>query len=335
MLRPFGRLVAALIPLAVAVSACGQDGETTTTTDATTTTSSTMGAGGAGQGGTGGAGGAAPVDPKPLTVMNWNVRDFFNDKKDSSLQQELVPSTAQYKAKLAAAGAVILAMNPDIVVLQEVENLAVLQDLNSGELGGAYGTQVLIDANDPRGIDVGALSKLPFSKTVSHKDEQFSLIGTNGPNYRYARDCLELHLTFNGRDLALLGVHWLSKATQGSEDKRLAEAQRTRAIADALTAANPDLGVIVLGDFNDVPASPPLLAAVGQAPSAYADAPEAVASDDRWTFTYNGERQLIDHQLRNALMFEMLDPSSVRIRHGADVDAASDHAPVIATYSVR
>jgi endonuclease/exonuclease/phosphatase family metal-dependent hydrolase len=146
---------------------------------------------------------------------------------------------------------------------------------------------------------------------------------------------LELHLTFNGRDLALLGVHWLSKATQGSEDKRLAEAQRTRAIADALAAAEPSLGVIVLGDFNDAPGSPPLVAAVGQAPSAYADAPDAVASEDRWTFTYNGERQLIDHQLNNPLMSDMLDPGSVRIRHGADVDAASDHAPVIATYSVR
>jgi endonuclease/exonuclease/phosphatase family metal-dependent hydrolase len=333
MLSRFLRLGPIVVALVAGVSACGQDGETTQVS--TTSSTSTTGSGGAGHGGAGGAGGAAPVEPKPLTVMNWNVKNFFNDKKDSGIQDEMVPTTAQYQQKLAAVGAVIRAMNPDVVVLQEVENLAVLEDLNASQLGGGYGTRVLIDANDPRGIDIGALSKLPLGEAISHKDELFSLVGTNGPNYSYARDCLELRLTFNGRRLALLGVHWLSKATPNSEDKRLAEAQHTRAIADALTDADPKLGVIVLGDFNDLPDSPPYLAAKGQAPTEYGDAPDAVASEDRWTLPFNGEHQLVDHQLSNPLLYGMIDPSRVAIRHGADVDAASDHAPVSATYSVR
>ena len=56
---------------------------------------------------------------------------------------------------------------------------------------------------------------------------------------------------------------------------------------------------------------------------------------DRWTFDYNGNLELVDHQMANPLLYGMLEAASVAIPHGADVDAASDHAPIIATYQVK
>lgn len=324
----FRMLLAATAASALAASlaiGCGQDG--------------VQAAAGAGGGGstdatstTGSSGGGGSVPGKPLVVMNWNVHNFFNDKKDSPLADEWVETTANYQKHLAAVGAVVKAMKPDVLVMQEVENMSVLKDLNDGQLGSAYSDLELIDANDQRGIDLGVMSKVKFDSVVSHKDDVFTLAGTNGPNYHYSRDCLELHLTFNGRKLVLLGVHFRSKVAPDDPDKRLAEAQHTRAIADALTAKDPSLAVAILGDFNDTPASTTYLAVQGKD---YADAPNHIADADRWSMNYNGVHELVDHQFDDPELAKLLDVNSVTIRHGVDVDTASDHSPVMATYEMR
>lgn len=307
----------------LALAACGQDG--TGAGGTTTKTHHTSGSGGA----------DASVPPQPLTVLNWNCHDFFNDKKDSTLAQELVVSASTYKTHLANVAAVIKALSPDIAVLQEIENQAVLDDLNQA-LGGGYANRAITEGNDPRGIDVAVLSRLPFDgMPVFHATDSFVLAGTNGPKYNYSRDLLELHYVVNGRRLVLLGVHLKSKVAMDDGDKRLAEAQHTRAIADALTAADPGLGLLILGDFNDVTGSPPVLAAEGAAPSLYTDACDEIAAADRWSYLFNGANELIDHQLDSPLVQPMLDASSVTIRHDKDVNASSDHSPVFARYLVR
>ena len=306
-----------------------EDVDTTGGTSSGSTSSGT--AGGGGEAG-GGAGGSAPGEP--LKVMNWNTRNFFNAFYDGAVPDQTVVSQSQYEAKRAAVGAVIKALDPDVLVLQEVENVGILQDLNESELGGAYPNAALVDSNDTRGIDVGALSKLPFDDVVSHKDDTFAKVGTQGPIYQFARDAVELHLTRNGRHVVLIGVHFRSKGQSDDPDKRLAEAQRARAIADAVAAADPTAAIAVLGDFNDLPGSPPVQAVLGSGEAAFDDVAGQVPAADRWTFDYNGELELIDHQAANPVLRGMLDPASVRIPHDGLVEEAGDHAPILATYSV-
>jgi endonuclease/exonuclease/phosphatase family metal-dependent hydrolase len=282
-----------------------------------------------GAGGGGGDGGHAPVS---LRVMNWNVHDFFNDKDDSAAPDEVIETTADYKAHLAAVSAVVKAINPDILVLQEVENAAVLADLNAAV--GNYAYPAMSNGNDPRGINIGALSRVPFDKIVTHHNDTFSVLGTSTPTYEYARDCFELHFTVNKKPLVLLGVHLKSKVMNDDGQKRLAEAQHTRAIGDALTKANPNLLLMMLGDFNDEPGSPPVAAAEGMGASAYVDAADAIALAERYTYVFDKQNELIDHQLRNAALTPMFDPKSAGIRHGPDVSKASDHAPLFATYVI-
>jgi len=69
--------------------------------------------------------------------------------------------------KLQQLAATILAYNdgrgPDIIALQEVENLRVLDRLRREHLSAAgYGEAVLIEGVDARGIDVAFLSRLPL-----------------------------------------------------------------------------------------------------------------------------------------------------------------------------
>lgn len=284
---------------------------------------------------TGGTGGSA--QPEPLTIVTWNVHNLVDDQHDGA-PQEWVEPTAAWEAHRAAVGVVLSDLDADIVMLQEVEHVAVLSSLNAVELDSRYDELIVEEGNDPRGIDVGMLSKVPVSQVISHADDEFTRVGTTAPTYTYSRDCLEVHLTFNGRAIVLLGVHYKAKDND-NPDKRLAEAQHTRAIADEITASAPTTGVIIVGDFNDTPGSTPYDWTVGLVPGGpdepYTNAPEHVPEADRWTFDYLGNRELVDQMMSNTVLTGMLDTASVDIRHTSDVDDASDHAPVVATYRIH
>ncbi len=333
--RPLPALFTAALVL---VTACGQDGTTSATSSGSGgeggETASTSGT----TTGSGGSGGSLPA-PVPLAILNWNTRNFFDTKKNSPNASETILSLTNYNAKRKAIGAALKALDADIVVLAEIENQAILDDLNKTELGSAYVKAVVLEGNDSRGIDVGMLSKIAPDSVVSHKDDFFVKAGTNGPQYRYSRDCLEVHFTFNQRRVIVLGVHFKAKAAPDDPDKRLAEGQHTRKIADDLQAKEPDAAIVILGDFNDTPDSAPYAAVHGTAPNLFVDVADSAPAADRYSYDYMGKLELIDHQMSNPRLTALLDPTQVLIKHGKGFDDgsqyASDHAPIKATYLVH
>ncbi|MEO7330246.1 MAG: endonuclease/exonuclease/phosphatase family protein, partial [Minicystis sp.] len=295
----FRRRALAALGLSTALgllAACGQEGTTTSGSG----TNSTSGAGGSG--GDGGAGGSA-LPPVPVSIVDWNTHNFFDTLNDNP--NGVVLTKAQYTKKRQTIGGVLASLAADIVILCEVENKNILVDLNKSELGGAYTTIELFAGNDVRGIDVGLLSKIKPDSVVSHKDEFFQSSETKA-SYQYSRDCLEVHFTVNGRKLVVLGVHFKAKEPTDSPDKRLAEAEHTRAIADAITKKDPTTAILILGDMNDTPGSPPLKAVVGKSPALYADSADAASEASRYSFIYKGTKELIDHQLANPVMAKLL-----------------------------
>ena len=293
------------------------------------------GGAGGGDGGTGAidAGGDAGSPTETIRVVTWNVHDFFDSVKDGT---EVVLSSADFQKKVAAVGGVLARFDADVVVLQEVESLRVLDALADGPLAGkGYGARVVSSGNDPRGINVAALSRRPFARVVAHKDDFFTKAGTTDPRYRYARDCLELHVDAAGLDLTLLGVHFKSKSSPDDPDKRAAEAQHTRAIADGLRDNFPTARVLVLGDFNDVPASVPVEAiTAGPKGPPFVDVAASLPKGDAWSYEYGGQLQLIDHQVAAPDLAAALVPGSVQIPHDGAVFDASDHAPVVAAFTL-
>jgi len=327
------RWLAPLMVVSSLVCACGQEGRTTS-----------GGVGGGASSGpasssasSGGGEGGGTVEPQAFRLVNWNTRNFVNHLDDSDVSDEETKSQAQYNAQRVAVGDVLETLAPDVVVFAELENQAVLDDLADNELGGDWPGRAMSKGNDPRGINVAALSRVPFDDVVTHANDKFPLDGTTGPNFPYARDCLELHLTWNGREVILLAVHFKAKSDSdpGQADKRLAEAQHTRAIADGLAADHPDAVIGILGDYNDLPGSPPVAAVAGAAPALFTDIAAQAPENDRWTFEFNGTLELIDHQMVDGRFLGMLEPGSVAIEHGGDVNDASDHAPVAATYLIN
>lgn len=323
--------------------ACGQEGRVRRSGDSSdddedASSSASSSASASGVGGAGGSGGAGGPDvaPQPLKILNWNTYNFFNDKNDDASQNEIVISASNYTAKRASIAAIVNELDADVAMLLEIENESVLKDLNAdlAALGGGYAATTVTDTFDTR--ELAVLSKLPIESVVSHKDEKFKVAGTNGPLFYYTRDCLEVHVTFNGRPVVLLGVHFRSKVDPDDPDKRLAEAQHTREIANGIAASNPGAAVVVLGDFNDVPGSKPVEAVRGTGEGAFVDAPALVEpATSAWSYSYQGQKELIDHQFSNPLLAGMLAPESIIVLHRADAEDASDHAPVMATYQVH
>lgn len=300
--------------------------------------SSTTGGGGAGAAGgaggetsstgAGGSGGSAPAGP--VRIATWNLYNFFDTVEDNSNDSVDSQSQSQYDAKLSASVAAISELDPDILLVIEVENEGIMADMNDS-LGGAYVHRHITDGNDPRGVDIGVMSKIPIVKVVSHLEDKFALKGTSGPTYSYSRDCPEYHFRIGGQNLVLLGAHFKAKGPPDNPEKRLAEAEHTRAIADFLVSNDPELAVAILGDFNDLPGSPPYDAIALEDPN-FVDAASLVPQADRWSFDYQGSLELIDHLMMNPTLEAKLDTSSVDIPHTSDVESASDHAPIVATF---
>jgi endonuclease/exonuclease/phosphatase family metal-dependent hydrolase len=137
--------------------------------------------------------------PNAITIMTYNVENLFDniddpDKEDETYLPLKDKDTAQHRSKCQTAlkehwrreclemdwtdakieskmkrlADVILQVNdgkgPDILVVQEVENLNVLERLRINHLQAAeYNQSILLEGPDVRGVDVGMMSRLPLA----------------------------------------------------------------------------------------------------------------------------------------------------------------------------
>jgi endonuclease/exonuclease/phosphatase family metal-dependent hydrolase len=162
-----------------------------------------------------------------------------------------IRNTAQVLRDLAA----------DIQVVIEAEHRVALSEFSSDVLvpagGAAFGSIMLIDGNDGRGIDVGLLtaSGHEIGLMRSHVNE-----GRPGRAV-FSRDCPEFQVrTPAGEVIWVLPCHFKSKGygkPAENDAKRLREAQAVASYVDRLLAEGAQ-NIVVLGDMNDTPASAPL-----------------------------------------------------------------------------
>lgn len=163
---------------------------------------------------------------------------------------------------------VIRDVGADVLGVVEAESRPLLQMFSAAMLtkvgGEPYPQVMLIDGNDPRGIDVGVLARKAFPITdirshVFDADEQ-------GPIF--SRDCCEYHFaTPSGSRLVVLVNHLKSKGYGSPGDpigtlRRRRQAARIADIYRGLTESGVQ-HVAVVGDLNDDPSSEalaPLLA---------------------------------------------------------------------------
>jgi endonuclease/exonuclease/phosphatase family metal-dependent hydrolase len=185
---------------------------------------------------------------------------------------------------------VIRDIDADVLCLVEVEDKPTLSAFNTQLLKSAYKYNLLIDAFDPRGIDVAVYSKYPIGNIRTH------MYDSNSSGKIFSRDCLEVEIKLpDQRSLALLCNHLKSRGYGSAPTNDAKRELQARSIANILTKQydlTRDL-VAVAGDFNDTPQSnslKPLLK--------LADLKDVLSlqfpadPEERWTYHYRTNEQI-------------------------------------------
>ena len=215
-----------------------------------------------------------------------------------------MPRLAEYEQDLAkVAGTIAAAGAPTVVALQEVENVGVLQDLAAHELLAAYQYQpVLIEGFDSRGIDVGYLVRGDQAMVVNAEQR-------NGPNDLFSRPPLLIELEVQAADgpltVFILNNHFLSMSAgvEATEGTRNAQAAWNASLVQELLAAHPDALIAVVGDLNSFFESLPIQTL---REGGLAHVLDALPPEERYSYIYQGESQVLDHILVTAALWERI-----------------------------
>src|ERR1051325_1973384 len=164
----------------------------------------------------------------------------------------------------------------------------------------SYSYKLLIDGNDPRGIDVALFSRYELRNLRSHVEDKID-------NHEiFSRDCAEYQVILpSGKSLWMLCNHFKSRGYGNPADndaKRLKQSTRVHKILQRFDLKK-DL-VVVAGDFNELPDSPslaPLLQDTAHLHNAFAK----LASDaDQWTHKDDvAKNKQIDYLLLSEPLF--------------------------------
>jgi endonuclease/exonuclease/phosphatase family metal-dependent hydrolase len=209
----------------------------------------------------------------PLSVMTWNVENLF-PKGPGDPQEEV----DQYQAKLDLLAGTIAVLDPDVIGLQEL-GAGALADLQA-RLPAYAGRHEGVP--DGRGIRVGILARLPLQAAaditaftgpppidaIDGLDDAGDVVAIGA----MGRGAVRVTLDHGARAVHVLTCHLKSKlltfpggAFSTSDEglraqvgaiallRRTAEAAQIRLEVNALLGADPDCGVIVMGDLNDGP----------------------------------------------------------------------------------
>jgi predicted extracellular nuclease len=293
-----------------------------------------------------------------LTVATLNLLRLFDDiddpgepRPDGEVRNDFVASTAEYQRRRAKLASYIVDVlkAPDVLAVQEVEKLEVLEDLAADiAMAGINYTAYVEEGNDVGTIEVGFLVRDTMAVdavTQLSKDEILDFDGTllhdRPPLLLEGRSINE------GADypIAVMVVHNRSlsriddpNSGERVRAKRLAQAESIAKSVNDLQTANPDIRLIVLGDFNAFQFSDGYVDAVGVIsgsfdPDAsllpgtdYVD-PDLInhiyslPEDERYSFVFAGSAQALDHVLTSMA----LDMSFRGLEFGrGNADAAVD-----------
>ena len=242
-----------------------------------------------------------------LSVMCWNVENFFDWRNDSltvsdaefSSRGERHWTWRRFQAKANAFAKALFWVEaetgrlPDIVGLEEVENAFVLrQVLQKTALRKTDYKYVHYDSPDRRGIDVALLYRSSVLELVDSKPCHLYEADTVMATRDILLCVLRRKIDVAPPPFAVLVNHHPSKYGGASESdpKRRIAVDRLRFLADSLAAEGIDK-IIAGGDFNDTPDNPVFLRLEPALKPLYS----ALFRRGEGTIKYDGKWALIDH----------------------------------------
>jgi endonuclease/exonuclease/phosphatase family metal-dependent hydrolase len=294
-----------------------------------------------------------PACAESFSVLSQNMNRLFDDVDDGN-QEQILPS-AEFRRRIAGAVhkfAEEYAL-PQVIALQEVENLNVLRQISAG-IRRQYAIDyqpILIPGQDISSINLAYLVRADVSirKTSQlFRDQRLPFDGSR----LFSRPPLRLEACLQARCLSLVNLHLRSmrgidSAHQGTRVayKRLHQAQTVALWVNRFQQANPDAWLVLLGDFNALTPSDKHVDVAGiirgNPDSSRARLPardlvetdlldltRRIPPDRRYSFIFRHTRQQLDYLYASEALATAIDS----IRFGAIDYAFSDHAGLLAVF---
>ena len=267
------------------------------------------------------------VDGTPLRVVTFNTLRFFDTVCDSgqceSSDFEDVKSQGEFEFRAQQIADALIDIDADVVMLQEIETQACLDELERALGDSAYPISIMGETGGAATLDVALLARGELIQTTDHGDTV--LTRPDGGTTTFAREFLEVEFERDGHRYIAFSAHFKAKRND-DPSRRFAEAEGARLIVGAAVSQNPDAVVVMGGDLNDTPDSAPLRELVSDGSlDLLTDVPGF------YTFTFLDEDVALDHLLVGANEEAVLVPGSVMaVRGGLGGLAGSDHAAAVA-----
>jgi endonuclease/exonuclease/phosphatase family metal-dependent hydrolase len=285
---------------------------------------------------------ASSARAEKFRVMAYNVENYLDQATDSRH-----PKSAAAKAKVRET---ILTLKPDILSMEEMGSTNALNELRAslkaGGLDFPYWEHVTgADTN----IHVAILSRFPIVARRSHTNENFLL---SGRRFQVSRGFGEIDIQVaTNYTLTVLGAHLKSKRAVAEADEkelRFQEAKLLREKIDARFAADPNVNLVVIGDFNDTKDSPSTKVVIGRGKNKLIDTRPAERNGDNvpnenpaweprnitWTHHFGKEDTYsrIDFILISPGLAKEWLTNETYVGTIPNWGVGSDHRPIIATF---
>ena len=254
---------------------------------------------------------------KAIRLASYNVLNLFDAKDDPMLQGEFDDITMiTSENRCECLGKVIKELDADILCLQEVESEEALRwfrDTYLADMG--YDYLVSHDVGYYRGIEQSVLSRFPISNPTIWKDEDLTdmedLKTGEGWNEdgelptQFQRSPLMVDIDIkaeeyaNNYEMTVVVVHHKSG---WHRRQRESEALQLVELLQARLEKEPDLNLLVVGDFNAGPFDKSL--------AVYQEAGFINAYNHRWKTTGNTRDYFRTHESNRVLDYMMIHPNA-------------------------
>lgn len=193
-------------------------------------------------------------EQQSLKVMNWNLQTFFDANFDGNEYAEFKNSKKgwtqeKYEVRLDRLASVIKKMDADVIVMEEIEKEAQLQDIKN-RLSGTFDfsktyTHAIFTAEEKSSIGCALLSRYPISDISAHSME--INLEQKQPAMRPILQCTAQK---KGKNLVLFVNHWKSKSG-GAEESEIWRKRQEKLLSDLMWKAQKENNaVLAIGDFN-------------------------------------------------------------------------------------
>ena len=198
----------------------------------------------------------SPDDEKTqkIKVMNWNLQTFFDAEFDGNEYTDFKTKKSgwnqkKYEERLDRLASVIKTLDADVVVMEELEKEAQLQDI-ANRLSGTFELSktyhyAFFSGDSGSSIGCAVLSRFPIDEITAHtmdirlEEKQPAM-----------RAITQFTLNLNEQSLVVFVNHWKSKSG-GAEESEIWRKRQEALLANLIFKARKEnKAVLAAGDFN-------------------------------------------------------------------------------------